>query len=55
VEPKLNILVVDDYPANLVALSAVLSEPHYQLIEATSGAQALQILESTPIALILLA
>ncbi len=42
---KPNILAVDDYPANLIALSAVLSAD-YNLIEATSGKQALEILES---------
>jgi PAS domain S-box-containing protein len=53
-QSKVNILLVDDYPANLVALNAVLSEPHYRLIEATSGPEALKILESTPVALVLL-
>ncbi|MEO6182586.1 MAG: response regulator [Verrucomicrobiota bacterium] len=51
---KINILIVDDYPANLLALSAVLSDPVYNLIEAPSGMVALQALENNDIALILL-
>ena len=51
---KINILIVDDYPANLIALSAVLSDPSYHLIEATSGLQAIQITNKMEIALILL-
>jgi len=38
------ILIVDDTPANLLALQSVLDEPHYQLIEADSGEAALEIL-----------
>lgn len=53
-EGRVNILLVDDYPANLVALAAVLSDPIYNLIEATSGAQALAALEASDVALILL-
>lgn len=53
-EPTINILLVDDYPANLVALSAVLSDKKYKLFEATSGPQALQFIESERIALVLL-
>jgi PAS domain S-box-containing protein len=51
---KINILVVDDYPANLLALSAVLSDPVYHLIEAGSGPAALKALETEDVALILL-
>jgi two-component system, sporulation sensor kinase E len=54
VDGKVNILLVDDYPANLVALSAVLTDPFYRLIEATSGSDALKVLETTDVALILL-
>ena len=53
-EAKVNILLVDDYPANLVALSAVLSDPIYRLLEATSGQEAIQLLEKNDVALILL-
>lgn len=51
---KINILVVDDYPANLMALGAVLSDPAYNLIKTHSGPEALQVLENTDVALILL-
>jgi PAS domain S-box-containing protein len=53
-DTKINILVVDDYPANLMALGAVLSDPVYNLIEAASGPAALKALEAQDIALILL-
>ena len=51
---KVNILIVDDYPANLLALSAVLSDPHYDVIEASSGPEALEIARSRDIALVIL-
>jgi CheY-like chemotaxis protein len=51
--PKL--LLVDDRPANLLALEAVLGEDHYSLIKATSGGEALAQLEKHPdVALVLL-
>ena len=53
-EARINILLVDDYPANLIALSAVLSNPVYTLIEASSGAEALKVLATTDVALVLL-
>jgi CheY-like chemotaxis protein len=40
---KPNILAVDDYPANLIALEAVLTED-YNLVFANSGAEAIQVL-----------
>ncbi len=46
--------MVDDYPANLVALGAVLSDPVYNLIEAHSGPAALKALEDNDVALVLL-
>ena len=42
---KANVLAVDDYPANLIALGAVLND-QYNIIEAQSGAEALSILSS---------
>jgi PAS domain S-box-containing protein len=51
---KINILLVDDYPANLVALGAVLSDPAFYIVEATSGPEALAALKLHKIALILL-
>lgn len=53
-DTKINILVVDDYPANLMALGAVLSNPIYNLIEAHSGKAALQALDHHEVALVLL-
>ncbi len=53
-EHTVNILLVDDYPANLVALSAVLADEKYRLFEATSGPEALQIIATENIALVLL-
>src|SRR5687768_14128846 len=51
---RINILAVDDYPANMIALRALLADPAYNVLEATSGPQALKIAEESEIALILL-
>ncbi len=49
------LLLVDDKPANLLALEAVLESPEYRLIRASSGLEALAQLRAHPdIALILL-
>ena len=40
--PKVNLLIVDDVPANLVALRAILDHPDYRLVEAASGEEALR-------------
>src|SRR4051812_46592216 len=49
------VLAVDDKPANLLALEAVLDDALYTLLQATSGPDALTILRDHPdIALILL-
>ncbi len=53
-EPRRAILIVDDYPANLVALGAVLEDPAYELLEATSGTEALEILRTREVALVIL-
>ncbi len=51
--PKL--LLVDDRPANLLALEAVLGDSEYDLIKAHSGVEALTLLDQNPdVALILL-
>ncbi|MGZ3729485.1 MAG: response regulator, partial [Bdellovibrionota bacterium] len=42
---KINVLAVDDLPANLVALEAVLA-PEYNLVTAKSGAEAISLLEA---------
>jgi PAS domain S-box-containing protein len=53
-ERRLRILLVDDTPANLVALESVLDGPEYELVAATSGAQALGFLLKNECALILM-
>ena len=52
--PKVSILLVDDTPANLLALRTILEELDQNLIEATSGLDALKCLEQEDIAVILL-
>ena len=49
-----NILIVDDRKENLLALEAVLDEPNYRLISATSGEEALKHILKTDFAVILL-
>lgn len=49
-----SVLLVDDNPSNLVALKAVLQAPHYRLLMATSGAEALSLAESEEFAVVLL-
>src|SRR4051812_25604621 len=49
-----NILLVDDHPQNLVALSAILEDPAYNLVTAASGPEALGILLKMDLAVILL-
>ncbi|MCP8617887.1 two-component system response regulator [Salirhabdus salicampi] len=51
---KINILMVDDRPENLLALEAVLSSPEYNLVRATSGEEALKFLLKDDYAVILL-
>src|SRR5215471_10275673 len=48
------ILVVDDTPANILALSATLKEKGYQISVATSGKQALEAVERVRPDLVLL-
>ena len=53
--PRIKVLAVDDKPANLLALEAVLDDELYFLLRAESGAQALALLKDNPdVALILL-
>lgn len=50
----INILVVDDVPQNLVAIEALLKRPGLNVIQATSGAEALEVLLVKEVALILI-
>jgi PAS domain S-box-containing protein len=53
-EPKVNVLLVDDHPENLLALEAILESLGQNLVRATSGAQALRCLLNQDFAVILL-
>ena len=51
---RVNVLLVDDRPENLVALEAILNKPYYNLVKANSGAEALRCLLNEDFAVILL-
>ncbi|MEG4106949.1 response regulator [Microcoleus sp. S13_C5] len=51
---RVNVLLVDDRPENLVALEAILNSPSYHLVQANSGAEALRCLLHEDFAVILL-
>ena len=53
-EDKVKLLLVDDNLSNLVALSAILSSPQYELITASSGPEALERLSKEEFAVVLL-
>uniref|UniRef100_UPI001ABA2821 hybrid sensor histidine kinase/response regulator n=1 Tax=Aetokthonos hydrillicola TaxID=1550245 RepID=UPI001ABA2821 len=53
-EPKVNVLLVDDHPENLLVLEAILDSLGQNLVQATSGAQALRHLLNQDFAVILL-
>jgi CheY-like chemotaxis protein len=53
-DAPVNILIVDDESANLTALEAVLEEPGYRLVRATSGEEALRALVAHEFACLLL-
>src|ERR671914_1350207 len=51
---KINILMVDDNPTNLLALETILQGPDRTLVKATSGDEALRYLLNMDVAVILL-
>ncbi len=51
---KINILIVDDKPANLISLEAVLAEPGVNIVKAGSGNEALALILEYDFALVLL-
>lgn len=51
---KANILIVDDYAPNLIALKVVLNSPRYNLVEAASGPEAIKLCNEMEFALIVL-
>ena len=53
-EPKAGILLVDDNPANLLSLRAILDDLGHNLVEARSGEEALRRVQSDEFAVILL-
>ncbi len=53
-ETKVNILLVDDHPANLLALAAILESLGHNLVQAKSGKEALKCLLDRDFAVILL-
>ncbi|NMG08162.1 ATP-binding protein [Brasilonema sp. UFV-L1] len=53
-EPKVNVLLVDDHPENLLALEAILDSLEQNVVRATSGAEALRCLLNQDFAVILL-
>src|SRR5579884_2271598 len=52
--PQANVLLVDDSPANLLALEAILEELGHRLVKAQSGEAALTLLQQQPFAVVLL-
>jgi PAS domain S-box-containing protein len=48
------LLLVDDRPENLLALTAILEDPEYQLLTAASGEEALKIALKEPLTVVLL-
>lgn len=53
-EPKASVLIVDDQPANLLTLEALLSDLNLEIVKADSGFEALRCLLSQDFALILM-
>jgi CheY-like chemotaxis protein len=53
-EPRANVLVADDRPANVLAIQEVLEPLHHNVVSATSGEEVLRSLLTTEFAVILL-
>src|SRR5262245_33054283 len=53
-EPKASILLVDDHPANLLSLRALLDDLGQNLVEARSGEEAVQRVQTDEFAVVLL-
>ena len=53
-DPPASVLIVDDSPANLIALGAVLQPLGVRVVEASSGEQALQCVANETLAVVLL-
>lgn len=53
-DQKANVLLVDDHPANLLALEAILQDLGHNLVQAHSGEEALTRLREVEVALVLL-
>jgi len=53
-EPRASVLLVDDLPANLLALEAILDDHGHNLVRAQSGEEALRLLRDDDFALVLL-
>ena len=53
-DPPASVLIVDDSPANLIALGAVLQPLGVRVVEASSGEQALQCVANETFAVVLL-
>ena len=53
-DPLVSILLVDDHPANLLALEAILAHLGQNLVTASSGEEALRHLENAEFAVVLL-
>jgi signal transduction histidine kinase len=54
IEPRVNILIVDDEPRNLAVLESILDDPGYRLVRATTGDDALLALMADEFALLVL-